>query len=154
MSLVRVITDAFIGKRLKTFRFDPIGIVSYICSNEGRELIAFLRDVQSGKAIDSYEAKELQGSEELCSHIGRDEIVYLLTGLLYDKKQGEQMRETVWQHRHLVHAMYYNEKYMLDQFSKIIRQLELTAKDEEKKKGGIHIISPQVGGPLEGCGKG
>jgi hypothetical protein len=140
MSFIRFLYNAFFKKFLdKSFTL-----------NDFYSLLAFINDIKGGKVIDKYEAVELDGSQQLAAHICNGvELVPLIVDLLNDKKKGKEIKQSLLQHRVLVHSMFYNESHVLNQISQIIHELESTVRIEEERQGCMKVISPQTGSDLK-----
>lgn len=136
MSFIRFIYNTFFRKFLdRSFTL-----------NDFYSIVGFINDIKSGKVVDSYEAAELRGSQELAGHIdNKDDLLPSIINLINDKKRGSEVKQSLLEHRFLIHTMFYNEGYMLNQLSKIIHELENTVKLEEERRGSLKVITPQTG---------
>ena len=121
--------------------------------NDALHLLELIKDIKNGIYVDKYEQKELEGSQWLAYQIdNRSELLPELRALLDSGRRGrsDEIKESLFQHRALVHSLFFNKPHVLCELSKIIDELEYQVrKQEDEKKQGYKIIdAPQVGSVL------
>ncbi len=118
--------------------------------NDALHLLELIKDIKNGIYVDKYEQKELEGSQWLAHQIdNRSELLPELRDLLNSRRGGE-IKESLFQHRALVHSIFFNKPHVLGELSKIIDELEyqVRAQESEKNQGYKIIEAPQVGSAL------
>jgi len=118
--------------------------------NDALHILELIKDIKNGIYVDKYEEKELEGSQWLAHQIdNKSELLPELRDLL-NSRRGNEIKESMFQHRALVHSLFFNKPHVLSELSKIIDELEFQVrKQEDEKKLGYKVIeAPQVGSPL------
>ena len=110
------------------------------------KIIDFARDLSEGKYLNTIEKHEFEKFQTLAQRIEEKVDLLPLVNQLLEGKKGSEIKESLMQHRTLVHSLYYNKKHVLGQLDKIIDELELQVMMEEKAtKSGYKVVSePQV----------
>lgn len=118
--------------------------------NDALHLLELIKDIKNGIYVDKYEQKELEGSQLLAYQIdNRSELLPKLRDILNSRRGGE-IKESLFQHRVLIHSLFWNKPHVLSELSRIIDELEFQVRkwEEEKKQGYKIIEAPQVSSPL------
>lgn len=142
MSFIRYIYNSFFKKLIdKSWTL-----------NDALHLLELIKDIKNGIYVDKYEQKELEGSQRLAHLIdNRSELLPELRDLLNSKRRrGDEIKESLFQHRALVHSLFFNQTHVLSELSKIIIELEFQVRkwEDEKKQGYKIIDAPQIGSAL------
>ena len=106
------------------------------------KIIDFARDVSEGKYLTTIEKYEFEKFQMLAQNINEKVELLPLVNQLLDGKKGSEIKESLMQHRILVHSLYYNKNHVMEQLNKIIDELELQVMMEEKAtKSGYKIVN-------------
>lgn len=92
----------------------------------------------------------MEGSQWLAHQIdNRSELLSELKDLL-NSRRGSEIKESLFQHRVLVHSLFFNKSHVLSELSKIVDELEFQVRkwEDEKKQGYKVIAAPQIGSAL------
>lgn len=103
----------------------------------------FITDLTDGKYVGKIEQHEFEKSKILAKKINSlAELLPLLQAVINSEK-GEEIRETLFEHRELIHSLYDNKTHVLGELSRIIVELEIQVKVQERRKG-IRCGPPDV----------
>lgn len=120
--------------------------------NDALHLMELIKDFKNGIYVEKYEKKELIGSQWLAHQIdNRSELLPELRELLDSRRgRGNEIKESLFQHRALVHSLFFNKPHVLSELSKIVDELEFQVRkwEDEKKQGYKFIEAPQIGSAL------
>lgn len=106
----------------------------------------FLSDLTEGKYLSTIEKHEIEKFLMLAKYIDeRKELLPHVVALMNSKK-GDEIKESLLQHRVLIHCMFYNKPHVMGQLSKIIDELEVQVciQEQAKQQGYIKIVAPAV----------
>lgn len=105
--------------------------------------LKFITDLTEGKYVSQVEKHEFEKSTILAKRI--NSLAELLPPLqaAMNSEKGEEIRETLFEHRELVHSLYNNKAHVLGELSRIIVELEIQVKLQERRKG-IRYGPPDV----------
>ncbi len=97
--------------------------------------LKFITDLTDGKYVSRIEKQEFEKFKILAKYINnRAELLPLMQVALGSDK-GEEIRETLLEHRELIHSLYNNKVHVLGELSKIIVELEIQVKVQERRMG-------------------
>lgn len=122
MSFIRIIYRLFLPHKITITLAD---IPKYL---------NFFRDLTDGKYLDVIEKHELQKSLLLAKAIDEKSELLPHVNKLIDGERGHEIRESLIEHRVLVHTLFYNKTHVLSQLSKIIDELEVQVRMQESGK--------------------
>lgn len=110
------------------------------------KIIDFVRDLSEGKYLTTIEKHEFEKFQTLSQRIDEKVDLLPMVNQLLEGKKGSEIKESLLQHRALVHSLYYNKEHVMGQLLKIIDELEIQVMMEEKAtKSGYKVVSqPQV----------
>lgn len=92
----------------------------------------FISDITEGRYVGVIEQNEMQKFTLLAKYIDQHaELLPLVQGAISDKKGGGEVKESLLQHRVLVHSLFYNKQHVLGELSRIIDELENRVRLEE-----------------------
>ncbi len=131
MSFTNILYNLIIPKEIKINPFTDIP-----------RIIDFFGDLTGGKYLSVIEKHEFEKFQMLSQRIEEKVDLLPLVNQLLEGKKGNEIKESLMQHRTLVHSLYYNKKHVLGQLDKIIDELELQVMMEEKAtKSGYKVVS-------------
>jgi flagellin-specific chaperone FliS len=135
MSFTKILYELIIPKEITINPFTDIP-----------KAIDFIRDLTGRKFLTVIEKHEFEKFQMLAQRIEEKADLLPMLNQLLDGKKGGEIKESLLQHRTLVHSLYYNKKHVLDQVDKIIDELERQVMMEEKwTKSGYKVVKePQV----------
>lgn len=142
MSLTKLIYTIFVPKKIS---FSPLTDIP--------KAMKFLSDLTGGKYVGEIEKHEFEKSQIFTRNINtRAQLLPLVTAALLSEK-GNDIRETLFEHRELIHALYNNKEYVKDELFKILTELEVQTRLQERGKGIRHgsdtvIVMPGGGQKL------
>lgn len=120
--------------------------------NDIPKALKFITELTEGKYVSKIEKHEFDKSKILAKKINsRAELLSLLQAVMSSDK-GEEIRETLFEHRELIHSLYNNKTHVLGELSKIIVELEIQVKLQERRKG-LRSGPPDVTIQLPGGGE-
>ncbi len=86
--------------------------------------LSMIRDFLTGTYIDTLEPYEFELFWGLAQKVnGKDDLMQNLKRML-DGEKGTEIKESLYQNREFVHSIFENENHVLQQISKLIRELE------------------------------
>lgn len=114
--------------------------------NDALNILEHIKDIKSGKYIDSYEKKELKGSIWLSQQIDSETQLLPEVQNLLNGKRGPELKESLFQHKTLVHSLFYNKHRVLSELSQIIDELEYQIRTQENQRldGIKRVCIPEV----------
>jgi hypothetical protein len=135
MSFTKILYELIIPKQITINPFTDLP-----------KIIDFAKDLTGGKYLSIIEKHELEKFQTLAQRIEEKADLLPLVNQLLEGKKGGEIKESLLQHRTLVHSLYYNKEHVLKQLDKIIDELERQVMMEEKwTKSGYKIVpQPQV----------
>lgn len=126
MSFARIIFKILVPEKI-TFSLSDIP-----------KALNFITDLTEGKYVSRIEKHEFEKSKILAKRINSGaELLPLMQAVLSSEKGGE-LRETLFGHRELIHSLYNNKAHVLGELSRIIVELEIQVKVQERHKGLRH----------------
>lgn len=103
--------------------------------NPNSKIRLFVSDFLSGKYLATIEKQEFEKSHTTAININnRIKLLPLLINAISAGKD-HGARETLFEHRELIHALYNNKDYILGEIIPILTELELQVREEERMKG-------------------
>lgn len=133
MSFTRILYKLFIPEKI-SFSLSDIP-----------KAMRFISDITEGRYIDVIEENEMQKFTSLAKYINQHaELLSLVQDAINNKKKGGEVKESLLQHRVLVHSLFYNKQHILGELSRIIDELEFNVRVEEEKRKTMRVISPQT----------
>jgi hypothetical protein len=134
MSFTKILYELIIPKEIKINPFVDIP-----------RAIDFIRDLTGRKFLTVIEKHEFEKFQMLAQRIEEKTELLPLINQLLDSEKGGEIKESLLQHRTLVHSLYYNKEHVLGQVDKIIDELERQVIMEEKwTKSGYKVVQPQA----------
>ena len=92
----------------------------------------FITDITEGRYLDTIEKSELEKSAQIAKCIDiKMELLPLIQTMINDKKKGSEIKESLLQHRLLVHSLFYSKNHVLGELSRIIDELEYQTRIQE-----------------------
>lgn len=110
------------------------------------KVMRFITDLTEGKYLETIEKHEFEKFLILARYIDEHkELLPHVVGLMNSQK-GDEIKESLLQHRVLIHSMFYNKAHVQGQISKIIDELEVQVciQEQAKQQGYRRIVAPEV----------
>lgn len=110
------------------------------------KVMRFITDLTEGKYLETIEKHELEKFLILAKYIDEHRELLPHVVALMNSKKGDEIKESLFQHRVLIHSMFYNKAHVLGQISKILDEFEVQVciQEQAKQKGYIRIVAPEV----------
>lgn len=103
--------------------------------NPNSKIRVFISDFLSGKFLSTIESQEFGASHNIAVSINnRIKLLPLFIKAISSEKNNDAA-DTLFEHRELIHSLYYNKEYILNEIIPILTELEIHVRAEERKKG-------------------
>jgi len=106
------------------------------------KIMSLMHDLSEGKYVEQIERHEFEKFNTLAKRIDdRAELLPLFKEMISGKK-GKDIREALFQHRVLVHSLYFGQKHVIEELIKIINEMEMQVRIMEgDTHQGYKVIS-------------
>lgn len=89
------------------------------------KIMNLMHDLSEGKYVEQIERHEFEKFDILAKRIDDQVELLPLFKEIISGKKGKDIKDALFQHRVLVHSLYYNQQHVISQLIKIINEMEM-----------------------------